>query len=110
MKKRDLIWRKRLPSIISIAVVALVLMVNMVAAQITTATIVGTVTDPNGAPIPSASITAKNLDTGLTRTVSSGEDGGYRLEFLPIGNYTVEVTASSGFKKGFRDGIVLHVN
>ncbi|MEQ1606296.1 MAG: carboxypeptidase regulatory-like domain-containing protein [Pyrinomonadaceae bacterium] len=81
-----------------------------VAAQSTTATVVGTITDPGGAQVPNASITARNADTGLTRTVVSGEDGSYRIEFLPVGNYVVEVTATSGFKKAFRGGIVLQVN
>ena len=79
-------------------------------AQITTATIVGTISDPSGAQIPAASITVRNVDTGLRRTVVSGDDGSYRIEFLPVGNYAVEVTATSGFKKAFRDGIVLRVN
>jgi len=80
------------------------------AAQATTATIVGTITDPGGAQVPSASITARNVDTGLQRSVTSGEDGGYRIEFLPVGNYVIEVTAASGFKKAFRDRIVLQVS
>ncbi len=79
-------------------------------AQVTTATIVGTVADPGEAPIPAASVTARNIDTGLTRTVVTGEDGSYRIEFLPVGNYTIEVTAVSGFKKANREGIVLQVN
>ena len=79
-------------------------------AQITTATIVGTISDPSGAQIPAATITVRNVDTGLRRTVVSGDDGSYRIEFLPVGNYAVEVTATSGFKKAFRDGIVLRVN
>lgn len=78
-------------------------------AQITTATIVGTITDSNNASLPSAKVTARNIDTGLTRTVSSGEDGTYRLEFLPVGNYEIEVTAT-GLKKTTRSGIVLQVN
>lgn len=79
-------------------------------AQITTATIVGTISDPGNAAVPAAQVTARNVDTGLTRTVVSGEDGSYRLEFLPVGNYVVEVTASSGFKKAKRTDIVLRVN
>ncbi len=81
-----------------------------VAAQITTATIVGTISDPGGAQVPSASVTARNIDTGLKRTVVSGEDGSYRLEFLPVGNYVVEVTPTGGFKRAYRDAIVLRVN
>jgi hypothetical protein len=54
------------------SVLAILLAIPTVSfAQITTATIVGTVTDPGGASVPNASITARNADTGLTRTVVS---------------------------------------
>lgn len=79
-------------------------------AQITTATITGTISDPGGAQVPSATVTARNVDTGHKRTVVSGDDGNYRIEFLPVGNYVIEVTATTGFKKAYRDGIVLRVN
>jgi len=78
-------------------------------AQVTSATIVGTVTDPSGAAVAGAQVTARNIDTGLARTVSSGDDGTYRLEFLPVGNYAVEVT-TTGFKKSYLNNIVLQVN
>jgi hypothetical protein len=78
-------------------------------AQITTATIVGTISDPSGAVLPGAQIVARNVDTGLTRTVLSSDVGVYRLEFLPVGNYVLEVTAV-GFKKANRSGIELQVN
>ena len=81
----------------------------MAHAQVTSATIVGTITDSSGAALPGASVTARNVDTGFNRTVPSNEDGAYRLEFLPIGSYTVEVTLS-GFKTSTRSGIVLNVN
>jgi outer membrane receptor protein involved in Fe transport len=110
MKMRNLFGDKALLCVIWLAVFGLVIIPVTTVAQITTATIIGTVTDPNGAPVPSASVTARNADTGLQRTVSSGEDGSYRLEFLPVGNYVVEITATSGFKKAYRDGIVLSVN
>src|SRR5437879_6071408 len=80
------------------------------AAQITTSTLLGTISDPGGAQVPSASVTARNIDTGLTRTVQSSADGSYRLEFLPVGNYVIEVTPTSGFKKALRSGIVLQVS
>jgi hypothetical protein len=90
---------------------AVLLAIPMVAsAQSTTATIVGSVTDPGGAQVPNASVTARNADTGLTRTVVSGADGNYRFEFLPVGNYAIEVTATSGFKKAIRGGIVIRVS
>jgi hypothetical protein len=77
-------------------------------AQITTATIVGTITDSSGGALPGVTVTARNLDTGFTRNVPSGADGAYRLEFMPIGRYTVDA-ALSGFKTASRSGIVLQV-
>lgn len=78
--------------------------------QVTTATIVGTISDPGGAQVPNAAVTARNADTGLKRTVTSGADGSYRIEFLPVGNYVVEVTPTGGFKRAFRDSIVLRIS
>jgi hypothetical protein len=68
------------------------------AQQALTGTITGTVTDPTEAAIPSAQVTARNVDTGLERTTSSGELGLYTLTLLPVGDY--EVTAK---KQGFSD-------
>ena len=88
-----------------VAALLILLAITTVAfSQITTATIVGTVTDPGGAQVPAASVTARNTDTGLKRTVTSDEDGNYRMEFLPVGNYVVEVTAASGFKSAVPRG------
>ena len=78
-------------------------------AQSTTATIVGTIKDASGAVVPGAHIAARNIETGLTRDVSSNEEGTYRLEFMPVGKYMLEVTAT-GFKKATQTEIVLQVN
>ncbi len=78
-------------------------------AQVTTATVVGTVTDSSAAALPGVTVTARNIDTGFTHTVPTSEIGEYRLEFLPIGNYVVEATLE-GFKTASRSGIVLNVN
>ena len=95
---------------IQFAVVTLLLTIPLaVSGQITTATIVGTVTDPGGAIVPGAQVTARNADTGLTRTVASNDEGSYRIEFLPVGKYSVEVTLT-GFKKALVSDIVLQIN
>jgi hypothetical protein len=82
---------------------------RVAAAQITSATLVGTVTDSSGAALPGVTVTARNADTGFTRTVTTSEAGAYRLEFLPIGTYSVEAELA-GFKTGVRSGVVLAVN
>src|SRR6059036_24763 len=77
-------------------------------AQTSTATILGTVKDTSGALIPGASITVKHTESGLTRTVVSGERGGYNLPFLPVGPYEL-TTTMPGFKQVVRSGINLVV-
>src|SRR5436853_7684227 len=95
---------------IQFAVIALLLAIPLgVVGQVTTATLVGTVTDPGGAIVPGAQVIARSLDTGLTRTVTSSDAGTYRIEFLPVGKYSVEVTYT-GFKKALVSDIVLQVN
>lgn len=69
----------------------------VVIAQVTTADIVGTVTDNSGAAIANARVTVRNLDTALTRTIETTGSGDYGFTLLPIGNYALTVEAS-GFK------------
>ena len=78
-------------------------------AQVTTATIVGTITDSSGAAVPGAQIMATNMGTALARAVQSNGEGEYRIEFLPVGEYSVEVSAA-GFRKVVRKNIVLQVD
>ena len=59
-------------------------------------TILGNVTDSSGLPVAGATVTVKNADTGLVRTVTTTEDGSYSAPELPIGNYNVTVE-KSGF-------------
>src|SRR6266852_2227732 len=70
-------------------------------AQTFRGTILGTVTDSSGAAVGGAKVTIKNTDTGLTREVTTSDDGSYVVPELPIGNYSVTVE-----KQGFRAGVV----
>ncbi|MCA1635914.1 MAG: carboxypeptidase-like regulatory domain-containing protein [Acidobacteria bacterium] len=63
--------------------------------QATTGNIEGRVLDPNGAVVPGANVTAINTATGLERTVTSDEDGNYRIILLPPGKYTVKSSAAN---------------
>lgn len=64
--------------------------------QITTGTIQGTVSDVNGASVPGANVEIKNLDTNLTKTLTTDEGGRFVALALPPGKYTVTIT-----KQGF---------
>ena len=72
-------------------------------------TILGIVTDSSGAAVPGATISIKNLDTGLIRTVVTSDDGSYAAPELPIGNYSVTVD-KSGFKEGIVTGVRVEVS
>jgi hypothetical protein len=75
----------------------------------TTTTVYGTVSDKSGAVVPGAQVTATNTGTNLARTAQTNAEGQYRFEFMPIGSYTVQVTAA-GFKKFVQKGIALDIN
>jgi hypothetical protein len=78
------------------------------AAQLTTGTITGTVTDQSGAAVPGATITVKNVETGISRSTVAGPTGRYELSNLSIGQYEVSAT-SAGFQTSVRSGIALTV-
>ena len=68
----------------------------------------GTVTDGTGSAVSGATIEATQTESGLNRTVTSGADGGYSLPSLPVGPYTLKVTAT-GFSTYDQSGIVIQV-
>src|SRR5262245_12007986 len=78
-------------------------------AQVTTATILGTVRDHSGATIPSVSITITQENTGYVRTVLGGEDGSFLAPLLPVGAYSVTAECP-GFTRYTQRGITLELN
>jgi hypothetical protein len=78
------------------------------AAQQAAATLTGVVTDPNGAVIQGASVTATNKATNLSRTTVTNDEGVYVFSSLPVGEYEVDVN-SGGFKKLKITSIILNV-
>src|SRR5215212_9333046 len=77
-------------------------------AQSDRGTITGTVTDPNGAVVASAKITATSLDTGEVREAATSDDGHYTLPELKAGPWKVSVEAQ-GFKASAIDRIQVAV-
>ncbi len=63
--------------------------------QLTTADIIGTVTDSTGAVVPNADVTLTNLGTNEKRTTLSNSSGGYSFALLPVGHYSITVKATS---------------
>jgi len=62
-----------------------------------TAAITGRVTDPQGAVVPNATVTARSLETAIERTTQTTSDGVYRFPGLAPGNYTVRVVGMQNF-------------
>ena len=82
---------------------------SSVAAFAQTATILGTVTDPSGSVVPSATITITNTSTSANRVIQTNSSGSYNAPELPIGPYALSAEAP-GFKRYERTGIKLDSN
>ena len=72
------------------------------------AAIEGTVVDANGAAISGAAVVVRSVDTGLERDASTNSNGRFSVPVLPVGHYTVKVTAQ-GFGPAERTEISLRV-
>jgi len=75
---------------------------------VNSAEIAGVVSDSSGAAVPNATVKATQIETQLSRTTVSGVDGAYVLPNLPVGPYSLEVTAA-GFATYLQKGILLSV-
>ena len=69
-------------------------------------TITGTVSDPTGAVVASATIQARQVETGGLYEAASTSTGNYTLAQLPAGNYELSVSVA-GFKKYVRQGLAI---
>jgi hypothetical protein len=74
--------------------------------QTTNGSIEGSVTDPSGGAVVGASVTARNLDTGLTQATTTTQAGIYSLPNLPPGRYSVTVEAPN-LKKFAQEGVTV---
>ncbi len=89
-----------------------ILLVSLLAAGFAhaqvTASISGRVEDPSGAGANAATVTVTSLETGATRTVTTNENGNFRVLALPVGRQEVKAE-KQGFKAAVRTGINLEV-
>lgn len=90
------------------AVVLLLSMFMVAGAQEFRGSISGNITDPNGATLPGATVEIKNVETNVTATATTNDEGGYTFPLLPPGKYMLTVT-SDGFNTTQRQGITLGV-
>jgi hypothetical protein len=78
-------------------------------AQVNTATLLGTVTDPQGLPVAGARVTVTNSVTGAQRTTTTDENGRYNLVGLPPGQYKMTVDGGGNFAGFEKDALVVTV-
>src|SRR5438874_5038471 len=88
--------------------VVLLLWGTLLWAQLPTASLNGTVTDPQGALVTGAKITLTNTATGETREQTTSSDGRYNFVSLPAGGYSLGVSAA-GFAKAEAKSVTLEV-
>jgi hypothetical protein len=101
--------RRTEEAVLAVAVVLLTACATPLWGQaVASAQISGQVTDPTGAAVPTAQVTARQAETGQVRTTNCGPDGIYALPNLPVGLYKLEVQAT-GFETYVQDGIHLQV-
>ena len=67
---------------------------NAIRAQTVTGNITGEVTDPSGATVVGATVTARNIGTGVETEAKTNQAGVYDIRYLPIGHYDLTVTAN----------------
>ena len=89
-------------------ILILTLLAAPLAAQRFTASIRGTVTDPNGDALPGATVNLEGTETGLNRTTFTNASGIYTFGDLPVGAYEITFTLD-GFKASVVSDIALHV-
>src|SRR5438552_10029791 len=87
----------------------LVLFTSLASSQLYTGSIAGTVTDPSGAVIPSAQVSATDQDKGFSFTTVGDASGRYLLRPIPPGKYKILVEASN-FQGQRKEGVTVEVN
>ncbi len=88
------------------SILLLIFSVAMISAQTFRGKILGTVTDPNGAVVTGAKVTAKNVGTGLERSTVTDTEGNYSIPELPIGTYEVRVEQTGFQTATVKDAVV----
>ncbi len=77
--------------------------------QVLYGSVVGNVTDPNGAAVPGAKVEVVHVGTHATKSTTTDDNGSFSITDLTPGSYTVTVSAAS-FKKELREAIQIEAN
>ena len=94
--------------LVVLAIVGMAAAVEPARGQVTTADVIGRVTDSSGAALPGATVTLLNTGTNATRDLVTDADGRFRGLLLPLGTYRLTVVLT-GFSTYTQEGIELAV-
>src|SRR5467141_2985802 len=95
--------------VVFVVLVALLCSANAAWGQDVTASITGTVSDPSGAAVVGATVTAKSVERGITYTAVTNDSGIYRIAQLPVGSYELKAE-KTGFASVAYPAFVLTLN
>jgi hypothetical protein len=90
-------------------IILFICFIAVTCAQDVTGVINGVVTDPSGAPVLGAKVTATDTDRGTALSTTTNADGFYNLPRVSVGRYEIRVEMQ-GFVTAVRSGIVLQLN
>ncbi len=90
----------------TLTLTAVCMSTSLIQAQVTTATLYGTVQDSSGAAAPAARVTITQTETGISRDIAADQRGEFTAAALPVGRYTVRIELS-GFKTSVNEGLDL---
>ena len=109
MRRSEFHLRIRIGFVLLLVTALLTAVAPYTAAQEAGAGITGKVTDPSGAALAGAAITARDVDRGTVWTTKTNEEGLYNFARLPVGRYEVKVEAS-GFQTALHPAFDLQLN
>jgi type 1 fimbria pilin len=92
--------------LLTLLALSIVLTADSSFAQLDTATVIGTVTDSQNTIVPGASVTSRNVSTGIIRASITDSAGRYRIAAIPPGEYEFTVQLP-GFAATTRTGVTL---
>src|SRR5215475_9802618 len=101
-------WQEKFSLLLALVILPALISATA-SAQVTTADLVGTIRDNAGAVVRGVKVTLSNVDTGVSRSVMSDDDGNYIFTSLQPGRYALTAEAP-GFRKVERTGVELQVN
>ena len=96
-------------AVLSFFVVAFVFATTIATRAGVGGSISGTVTDPSGAAIVKAKVTATSTETGISQSATTDDQGYYSFQALPVGHYDLQVE-TTGFEPYRRTGVSIDAN